>query len=331
MSIPGKLPAALAAILSTAVLAGCSQTGGLDSSFGVKSAVAKVMPSGTMSATRGKRYRASERERQCLARAMFFESNRSSQDGLVAVGSVVMNRLDSGKWGNDICGVVGAKRQFAPGVLSRQMNSKALPDVMAAADSVLQGQRHPKVHKDVMFFHTAGLKFPYKNMHYTVVAGGNSFYEKRSRRRPMRLDPPVEAEVMVASAEQPLPGVADGASLVQSPVQTALVSPVQPSRKQSMSSGDRDAGTIMTAAALPRQSAPVKLRRTGPATGVAMAAPATDRFGGKVPPPLTGTATPTDVAGMETGFDTAEPSMAFEASPDQATEIGELLMMQQGQ
>ena len=180
-----------------AMLAGCSQT----DNFGVKSAVARVMPSGQMSATRGKRYRASERERQCLARAMFFESNRSSQDGLVAVGSVVMNRLDSGKWGNDICGVVGAKRQFAPGVLSRQMNSKALPDVMAAADSVLQGKRHPKVHKDVMFFHTAGLKFPYKNMHYTVVAGGNSFYEKRSRRRPMRVDPPAEAEVMVASAE----------------------------------------------------------------------------------------------------------------------------------
>ncbi len=98
----------------------------------------------------------------------------------MAVGTVVMNRLDSGKWGNTICGVVGQKGQFAPGVLSRPMKSAALPDVQAAADAVLKGERNPKV-KNAMFFHTAGLRFPYKNMHYTVVAGGNAFYEKRDR------------------------------------------------------------------------------------------------------------------------------------------------------
>src|SRR5262245_54762030 len=111
---------------------------------------------------------------------MFFESNRSSEEGLLAVGTVVMNRLDSGKWGNSICGVVGQKGQFAPGVLSRPMKSAALPDVQAAADAVLRGERNNKV-KNAMFFHTAGLRFPYKNMHYTVVAGGNAFYEKRDR------------------------------------------------------------------------------------------------------------------------------------------------------
>ena len=34
-----------------------------------------------------------------------------------------------------------------------------------------------------MFFHTAGLHFPYRNMHYILVAGGNAFYEKVSTRR----------------------------------------------------------------------------------------------------------------------------------------------------
>ncbi|MFP3435762.1 hypothetical protein SB781_39035, partial [Paraburkholderia sp. SIMBA_061] len=57
---------------------------------------------------------------------------------------------------------------------------KALPDVQATADAVLKGQRHPKL-KNAMFFHTAGLRFPYNNMHYVLVAGGNSFYEKRNR------------------------------------------------------------------------------------------------------------------------------------------------------
>lgn len=120
------------------------------------------------------------KERECLARAMFFESHRSSRDGLIAVGTVVMNRVGSDQYPDTICGVVGQKNQFAPGVLTRKMNSKALPDVMAAADAVLAGERHPAVHT-AKFFHQAGLTFPYKNMHYVLEAGGNAFYEKRSR------------------------------------------------------------------------------------------------------------------------------------------------------
>ncbi|MDD9332228.1 MAG: cell wall hydrolase, partial [Bartonella sp.] len=33
-------------------------------------------------------------ERQCLMRAMYFESNRSSREGMIAVGTVVMNRVN---------------------------------------------------------------------------------------------------------------------------------------------------------------------------------------------------------------------------------------------
>jgi hypothetical protein len=32
------------------------------------------------------------------------------------------------------------------------------------------------------FFHTAGMNFPYRNMSYRLIAGGNAFYEKISRR-----------------------------------------------------------------------------------------------------------------------------------------------------
>ncbi len=144
-------------------------------------------------------YAYTAKDKECLERAMFFEANRSSRDGLVAVGSVVMNRLQSGKYADTVCGVVGQKGQFAPGVLSRKMNSKALPEVHAAAEAVLKGERHPKV-KNAMFFHTAGLKFPYKNMHYVLVAGGNAFYEKRSRRDVTQPAAPAAPETMVAMA-----------------------------------------------------------------------------------------------------------------------------------
>lgn len=129
---------------------------------------------------------------------MFFESNRSSREGLVAVGTVVMNRLQDGEYGDSVCEVVGQRGQFAPGVLSKKMNSDALPDVVDAAEAVLKGERHPAV-KEAMFFHTAGLRFPYKNMHYVLQAGGNAFYEKRDRRRMARR----ETDARVAEAVVP--------------------------------------------------------------------------------------------------------------------------------
>ncbi|PIT70807.1 cell wall hydrolase [Bartonella tribocorum] len=120
-------------------------------------------------------------ERQCLMRAMYFESNRSSREGMIAVGTVVMNRVNSTAYPKTICGVVGQYKQFAPGVLTRPMTEKAsVARVKEAADAVLRGERDKKV-KHAKFFHTAGLSFPYKNMHYVHVAGGNAFYEKRSR------------------------------------------------------------------------------------------------------------------------------------------------------
>jgi spore germination cell wall hydrolase CwlJ-like protein len=117
--------------------------------------------------------------RECMMRAMYFESNRSSQEGMLAVGTVVMNRLADHHYPKNVCGVVGQKNQFAPGVLWKPMKegrSKAL--AARVADAVLNGARHPGVRR-AKHFHTAGLRFPYKNMHYVLEAGGNEFYEKR--------------------------------------------------------------------------------------------------------------------------------------------------------
>jgi Cell Wall Hydrolase len=120
--------------------------------------------------------------RNCLMRAMYFESNRSSREGQLAVGTVVMHRLASGNYARSVCGVVGQRGQFAPGVMSRRMQGDT-KDLAKLADSILRGKRHPRLSKNVMFFHQAGLRFPYRNMRYVLVAGGNTFYYKASRRR----------------------------------------------------------------------------------------------------------------------------------------------------
>lgn len=116
-------------------------------------------------------------DRDCLTRAMYFESHRSSETGLLAVGTVVMNRVASPKFPDTVCGVVGQPRQFASGVLSRPMDETARAEIAEVADAVLAGARHEPV-KDAMFFHQAGLTFSYNNMHYVTVAGGNAFYKK---------------------------------------------------------------------------------------------------------------------------------------------------------
>ncbi|WP_209891337.1 cell wall hydrolase [Rhizobium leguminosarum] len=132
------------------------------------------------------------KDRDCLQRAMYFESQHSDEDGYMAVGTVVMNRLTSGAYPPSICGVVAQEKQFAPGVMTREVKPQAETELATAADAILKGARHPAV-KDAMFFHTDGLKFPYNNMHYVAVAGGNAFYEKRGSDGMLQTPPPLPA------------------------------------------------------------------------------------------------------------------------------------------
>lgn len=121
---------------------------------------------------------ASKAEINCMARAMFFESNRSSRDGMIAVGTVVMNRVSSEDFPNAVCAVVGQKNQFASGVLDRPFTGQGTELALASASAVLAGERHPWVEK-ARFFHAAWFDANFNNIHYVLTAGGNAFYEKR--------------------------------------------------------------------------------------------------------------------------------------------------------
>lgn len=153
-------------------------------------------------------------DRLCLARVMFFESLRSSYDGMLAVGTVVMNRIDSGRYPGTVCAVVGQRNQFAPGALTSPFRGQGRDLALKAADAVLSGKRLPGM-QGVMFFHTAGYTFPYHNMRYVLVAGGNAFYYKSSTREmtaraytpepaPMPMPGPMQSlpPAMIASNQQ---------------------------------------------------------------------------------------------------------------------------------
>lgn len=182
------------------------------------------------------------KDRDCLKRAMYFESQHSDEDGYMAVGTVVMNRLTSGAYSDSICGVVAQKRQFAPGVMTREVKPQAEPELATAVDAILSGVRHPAV-KEAMFFHTDGLKFPYDNMHYVTIAGGNAFYEKRDSDGSLETPAPLPAyevamnyvpgesmlppqfEALIPSAV-PVPLPAPDPAATASTVQMQIVAPV---------------------------------------------------------------------------------------------------------
>jgi len=53
------------------------------------------------------------KEKQCLAKAIYFEARNQSIEGKIAVGTVVMNRVKTGMHPNTICEVVHAGCQFS--------------------------------------------------------------------------------------------------------------------------------------------------------------------------------------------------------------------------
>ena len=168
---------------------------------------------------------------ECLARAMYFESNRSSEEGMLAVGTVVMNRLESGRYPKSVCAVVGQPNQFAPGVLSKPMG-RGSDLATRTARRVLRGERHSRVQK-AMFFHTAGYSYPYKNMNYLTIQGGNAFYEKRRDA--------TQTQFMVAERERaeregrlpynpPQRAAAAAIAAAQTPAPAIMTTPTQTSR-----------------------------------------------------------------------------------------------------
>ncbi|WP_341365929.1 cell wall hydrolase [Yoonia sp. BS5-3] len=129
----------------------------------------------------------------CMARAMYFESNRSSRDGMIAVGSVVMNRAQSADFPNAVCAVVSQPNQFAPGVMTKAMDGAGRALAKASAAAVLAGERHPNI-EGARFFHAAWYDADFNNIHYVLTAGGNAFYEKRRPENVTSPDPLPQTE-----------------------------------------------------------------------------------------------------------------------------------------
>ena len=120
------------------------------------------------------------RERTCLIRNVFYEAGAEPYEGKIAVAQVTWNRLRSGAWGRDLCGVIHAPNQFSwtqdSVKRNRPLNGVQYAAVQIAVDEFLAGIRVSKL-TNATHFHAAYVKpgWAKKDARLKQI-GGHVFY-----------------------------------------------------------------------------------------------------------------------------------------------------------
>ncbi len=121
---------------------------------------------------------------QCLALAMYWEAKTEGRDGMLAVASVVMNRVAHPDFPNSVCGVVkqGGKSppcQFSwwcDGKSDRPTEARAWATATQIARTVLRSPPSDRT-RGALFFHNTSIERPWvRQRQRTVQIGRHIFY-----------------------------------------------------------------------------------------------------------------------------------------------------------
>ncbi|WP_150292084.1 cell wall hydrolase [Sphingobium estronivorans] len=97
-----------------------------------------------------------EGDMKCLAGAVYFESKGESLEGQLAVARVVINRANSGRFANSLCGVVYQPRQFSfirgGNMPSIRMSSDSWREAVAIAQIAMEDSWNSKA-EGALYFH----------------------------------------------------------------------------------------------------------------------------------------------------------------------------------
>ena len=117
-------------------------------------------------------------EANCLATAVYFESKGEPLDGQLAVAQVIVNRVEDGRFGRDICGVVKAPKQFSfvkGGSLPTPTNRMAWETAKAVALIAISGSWR-EIAPDATHFHATRVNPGWKNLRRVATVGQHVFY-----------------------------------------------------------------------------------------------------------------------------------------------------------
>jgi N-acetylmuramoyl-L-alanine amidase len=118
-----------------------------------------------------------DREADCLAKAVYFESKGEPIAGQLAVAEVVMNRAKSGKFAGTLCGVVKQPNQFSfvrgggfPAVVNQAMWRQAVGVAHVAMNNLSDGPA-----QGALYFHAKRVSPNWGKRHVATV-GNHIFY-----------------------------------------------------------------------------------------------------------------------------------------------------------
>jgi spore germination cell wall hydrolase CwlJ-like protein len=117
-------------------------------------------------------------ELECLAGATYFESRGEPLEGQLAVAEVIINRAESGRFANSICGVVHQRGQFSfvrgGKMPSINRDSRAWREALAVAQ-VAQDEEWESSASDALFFHARRVS-PKWRLKRVAAVGNHIFY-----------------------------------------------------------------------------------------------------------------------------------------------------------
>ncbi len=108
----------------------------------------------------------------CLATAVYHESKGEPLEGQLAVAQVILNRVESGRFADSVCGVVHQPKQFSfVGQNLKRRSAPAWDTAVAVSRVALQGA-WKQVAPDALFFHATYVSPSWRNVKKKIAAVG---------------------------------------------------------------------------------------------------------------------------------------------------------------
>ena len=118
-------------------------------------------------------------EEMCLAKNIYYEAGTENHQGKVAVAQVTINRVRSGFWGDTVCEVVYAKKQFSwtNRRFHRNPSGKHWEESKAVAKNTLYGNARLPAMNTALFYHSTHVNPDWVDpTHKITQVGHHIFY-----------------------------------------------------------------------------------------------------------------------------------------------------------
>lgn len=121
----------------------------------------------------------------CLSTTVYLEARDQSVRGQQAVAEVALRRRDSGRWGDNVCDVVTARKQFAPTLVSPGMRLTHTESWAQSVTIALEAERnwalpdHQRIEvvPEASHFVAHALASPsWRNSYQVARIGDHTFY-----------------------------------------------------------------------------------------------------------------------------------------------------------